>query len=70
MALLTAAMGFVSTSLNDLQVASLELAVCAIFAFIMGFVYMFILKCCAACLTWFFIIGFNLLWLALAGFTY
>jgi len=59
-----------STGLNDIMSAKEVLGLCAIFAFFVGFIYMFILKCCAATITWFFIISFNLLWAVAAYIMY
>lgn len=70
MSSVTAAMGFLSTGLNDIMAAKEVLGFCALFAFIVGFIYMFILKLCAATITWIFITLFNAIWLIGAAVMY
>jgi len=39
-------------------------------SFVLGFIYMLFLKCCAGLCTWLFIIGYHLVWLAGAAHFY
>lgn len=43
---------------------------CCLAALVLGFIYMFVLKCCAAILTWTVIILYHLIWAAGAYFFY